>query len=114
MSKIVGESTVLQVRFKTEHTIPAGGFVFVGFPKWNPENPIKSQQKTYIQGSESCVPIFTLSERLTCDFKDDYLIVSDAAPVKINGGVQNGFDISGFKNPIQTGYTHGFTIYTAM
>eukprot|EP00352_Strombidinopsis_acuminata_P002558 CAMPEP_0176387970 /NCGR_PEP_ID=MMETSP0126-20121128/37189_1 /TAXON_ID=141414 ORGANISM="Strombidinopsis acuminatum, Strain SPMC142" /NCGR_SAMPLE_ID=MMETSP0126 /ASSEMBLY_ACC=CAM_ASM_000229 /LENGTH=60 /DNA_ID=CAMNT_0017755877 /DNA_START=336 /DNA_END=518 /DNA_ORIENTATION=+ len=31
-SKIVGESTSLEVRWRAEHALPMGGFIFVNFP----------------------------------------------------------------------------------
>ena len=40
-SKIVGESTTLEVRWRGQHTIPKGSYIFMDFPKWNPENPLR-------------------------------------------------------------------------
>lgn len=47
-SDIVGASTTLRVEFKGEHMIPRNGYIFIDFPKWNPENPIVDSQKPYI------------------------------------------------------------------
>ena len=38
-SLVVGASTTLKVEFSTEHDLPADSYIFVYFPKWNPENP---------------------------------------------------------------------------
>lgn len=34
-SKVVGESTTLEVRWRSEHALPMGGYIFMNFPEWN-------------------------------------------------------------------------------
>ena len=112
LSKVVGESTQLEVRWRGQHTIPKGSYIFIDFPKWNPENPLAYNQKSYIQGSEKCQPLKVFSESMSCDFSDDRLIVSGATPALIPADTEVAFTLSGFKNPIETGFVDGFKIST--
>ena len=114
VSKVVGASTTLQVRWKGQHTIPKNGYIFLEFPAWNPENPVLELQKTYIQGNERCSSLAVLSEDLSCDFQDGRLIVQNSAPATLAAGIELGFEVTGFKNPIETGYVDGFIIKTAV
>lgn len=66
-SDIVGASTTLKVIFRSEHMIPRGSFIFIDFPKWNPES--STALKPYIQGNEICSPISELDNGLICDFQ---------------------------------------------
>ena len=47
-SPVVGQSNVLQIRARLTNDVPKGGFFFIEFPKWNSENPVAAQRKTYI------------------------------------------------------------------
>ena len=49
---------------------------------------------------------------MTCDFSDDRLIVTAAAPALIPADTEVAFTLSGFKNPIEAGYVDGFKIST--
>ena len=49
---------------------------------------------------------------MTCDFSDDRLIVTAAAPAEIPADTEVAFTLSGFKNPIEAGYVAGFKIST--
>ena len=49
---------------------------------------------------------------MSCDFSDDRLIVSGATPALIPADTEVAFTLSGFKNPIETGYVDGFKIST--
>ena len=44
----VGASTTLKIEFSAEHDIPADAYIFVEFPKWNPQNPDPVDRKPYI------------------------------------------------------------------
>ena len=113
-SDIVGASTTLRVEFKSEHLLPRGGYIFIDFPKWNPENIIIDSQKPYIQGTEACAPIKILDNGLFCDFSNDRLVVQKSAVVDIDAETELSFEVSGFKNPIEAGYVSGFRIQTAI
>ena len=66
-SKVVGASTILKIDFSCQHDLPLGGYIFVSFPVWNPENGDPDTQKSYIQGSESCDPSSSnLSADMVC------------------------------------------------
>ena len=45
---------------------------------------------------------------MTCDFSDDRLIVTAAAPALIPADTEVAFVVTGFKNPIEAGYVDGF------
>ena len=49
---------------------------------------------------------------MNCNMSAEGLVVEGAAPTEIKKGLQIQFDISGFKNPIQTGVMAGFTAMT--
>ena len=49
---------------------------------------------------------------MTCDFSDDRLIVTAAAPAEIPADTEVAFTLSGFKNPIEAGYVDGFKLST--
>ena len=91
-----------------------GGFIFVDFPKWNDENPLANQQKSYIQGSPICTPTAVLAATISCDFKEDRLIIYGGATAQISANSEIVFSVSGFKNPIETSVVSGFKISTAI
>ena len=45
---------------------------------------------------------------MTCDFSEDRLIVTAAAPAEIPADTEVAFTLTGFKNPIEAGYVDGF------
>lgn len=47
-SLVVGASTTLKVEFSAEHEFPRGGFIFIDFPKWNPNQSDPKLRKPYI------------------------------------------------------------------
>lgn len=111
-SPVVGQSNILQIRARLANDVPKGGLFFIEFPKWNSENPVLSQRKTYIQGSEECTPLEVLSSDMTCDFQDDRLVIYGGAGAEIPAGSQIALEVTGFKNPIDTSIVSGFKIST--
>ena len=99
-SKIVGASTTLKVEFSQKHDLPRDSYIFIYFPKWNPENPVSSNRKPYIQGTETCEPVKILNTDLICNYQDDRLIVQKAVIAPISANTEMSFTIEGFKNPI--------------
>ena len=113
-SKVVGDSTTLTITWRGQSTLPRNGYIFVEFPKWNPQAPKQSDRLSYIQGSSVCEPVKVLASELSCNFKNERLAVQRAAPVEILPDTELSFTVTGFKNPIETGYVEGFKIWTAV
>jgi hypothetical protein len=111
-SKVVGASTTLVVKFTPSNTIPKGGSIRMEFPKWN-HNAKVEDQKSYIQGAESCQDVLNLHNGLSCRLVGKLLIIENIAPgANISSGTPVSFKIKGFKNPIETGKHGGFKIRT--
>ena len=49
---------------------------------------------------------------MTCDFQDDRLVISGGAAAEISAGTEIVFEVTGFKNPIDTSVVSGFKIST--
>ena len=113
-SEVVGASTELTVRFRTQHLFPKGGYIRMLFPKWNPGQPNASLRAPYIQGSEACGAMENLSEDLFCNFKDDVLTIGRAAKANKQSNKELAFSVKGFKNPITGDDAYGFILQTAI
>lgn len=55
-----------------------------------------------------------LTSNISCNYARDQLIVSGIAPTQLSSGIELAFQVSGFKNPIDTGFVFGFKIQTAI
>jgi len=63
----------------------------LNFPKWNGQNPILTQQKSYIQGSPNCTNVKNLNANLTCDFRGDVLTIFGGVTEQISADTEIAF-----------------------
>ena len=110
VSKRVGASTDVVIKWRGQHAVPKGSSFKIKFPTWNPSNPQISEQKSYIQGSVKCSPQVILSSDLYCTLLGDTLHIHGGVPSQITAGADIIISMTGFKNPIDSALKEGFEV----